>query len=46
VRIHSRQIEKSECGELPKEWEVGFEMMGKFGEACLWPLEVGKRHHR
>ena len=20
--------------------------MDKFGEACLWPLEVGKRHHR
>ena len=20
--------------------------MDKFREACLWPLEVGKRHHR
>src|SRR5208282_6784924 len=45
VRIDSRQIEKSELGKLPKEREVGFEMVHEFSEVRLRPVEVGKRHH-
>ena len=30
VRIDSRQIEKSELGKLPKQREVGFEMVHEF----------------
>ena len=46
MRIDSRQIEKSELRKLPKQREVGFEMVHKFREVCLLPLEVGERHHR
>ena len=46
VGIESRQVEKSELGELPKERAVGFEVVRKSREVCLLPLEVGERHHR
>lgn len=46
VGIDSRQIKKSERGELSKQGEVRFEMVHEFSEACLWPWEVGKRHRR
>ena len=45
VRIDPRQIEKSELGKLPKQREVGFEMVHEFSEVCLRPVEIGKRHH-
>src|SRR5260370_31066845 len=35
VRIDSGQIEKSELGKLPKESEVGFEMVHEFSEVCF-----------
>ena len=44
--IDSGQIQESELGELPKQRDVSSEMVDKFGEACLCPLEVGKRHNR
>src|SRR6266851_4836978 len=46
MRIDSRQIEKSELGELPKQRQVSLEMVHKFREACLCPLEIGERHCR
>src|SRR5690348_15803475 len=46
MRIESRQIDESELGELPKQREVRLQMVHKLREACLWPLEVCKRHHR
>ena len=45
VRIGSRQIEKSKLGQLPKEREVGFEMVHEVSEISLCAVEVGKRHH-
>src|SRR5467141_5174110 len=35
VGIDSRQIEKTERGKLPKEREVGFEMVHERSEICL-----------
>src|SRR5271165_6733591 len=46
VRIDPRQIEKSEGGKLPKQREVGFEMVHKRGEVCVRSVKKGKRHHR
>jgi len=46
VGIDSRQVKKPERGEMSKQREVGFKMVHEFSEACLWPREVGKRHHR
>ena len=45
MRFDSRQIENSELRELPKEWEVGFEMVHEFSEVCLGTVEVGKCQH-
>src|SRR4029077_3161333 len=46
VRIGSRHIQNSELGELPKQREVGCEMVYKFREAGFWPLKVRECHHR
>lgn len=46
VNIDSRQIDKPELRKLPKQGQVNFQMVDKFREACLGPLQVGERHHR
>jgi hypothetical protein len=46
VSIHSRKIDKPKLAKLPKQREVRFEMVDKFREPYLGPLQIGERHHR
>ena len=46
VGIESRQKEEMELGKLSKQRQVRFEMVHKFRETCLGPLQVGEHHHR